>query len=213
MGEVKGKALRKAMNSLKLALVALSPTLKSLKLEDNELGSKSTASLGPALVACAQLSFLQLNNNDVRGAAGALLLVKELVAAPAPLLLLQSKGGLELNGNCLSEDEVEQIKAVLGPEKEACLGSLDDNDDEADDEDDEEEEEEEEEEEAAAGVEEGDIAGDLSAALGKLRVAVPATAPPPAAAAAPSPPPASAAAATGLSAQDMKRACGYFLFL
>lgn len=210
IGEVKSKSLRKAMNSLKLALVALSPTLKSLKLEDNELGSKAAASLGPALVSCAQLTFLQLNNNDIRGAAGAIPLLKELVAAPTPLLLLQSKSGLELNGNCFSEEELEQIKAALGPEKESCLGSLDDNDDEVDDEDDEEEEEDEEEgDEAAAVVDEEDIAGDLSAALTKLRVAVPATAPAPPAVAAAAAPPAAPAAGAGLSAQDMKRACGY----
>jgi len=215
-GEDGGKAKRAVAAAVGLACFALRPTLASLSLDDNELGSAAAAALGPALAHCGALAKLSLSSNEVRGGKGALPLVKALVAARpggGALPLLGTEGGLNLDGNCLSESEVGALRAALG-DAEGCLGSLDDNDDEADDEDDDDDDDKDDEDEGGGSDDEkADGEVNFAAALEKLRVSapLPAPLPTPPAAAATELSPARPAAEAAVSAQDAAKKAVRFL--
>jgi ribose 5-phosphate isomerase A len=165
----------KTMKSISQALISLKQTLNKLFIEDNELGSKMVLNLTQALCQCLKLEKLQLRNNEIRGET-MLTIVKSLLSASdnLNLPLLQSKGGLELDGNYLTASHVETLQSLLEEAGvEGCLGSLEDNNDDSDDQeeddDDDDEEEEEQEEQEQGGAEDVGVSS-LSSNLASMSV-------------------------------------------
>lgn len=124
------EALGQTMSSLK--------TLKQLFLDDNEFGSDGCPVIAKSLKGLSSLETLSCCSCEIT-AKGAMALARAVAKLPG-------FKQLELNGNQIFEESIEEIRKVLASAGKT-LGSLDDNDEEGEDDLEELEEEEEEEEE------------------------------------------------------------------
>ncbi|DBA01317.1 TPA: hypothetical protein N0F65_001822 [Lagenidium giganteum] len=145
--------------------------LRVLQVEENEIASKGAKHLAKALKepSVSLLEKLVLNVNEI-GSAGAVAIVESV----APKKHLAS---LQLDGNMISAQAIDQIMASLeAAHKSDVLGSLEDND-EGGDEDEEDDEDEEEAEQEPATVPSAPVSStmdDLAALFDKTMTLSPA---------------------------------------
>lgn len=119
-------------------------TLKKLSLSENELEDEGTVLIGKALEGSnPHLKELDFSSNHLRR-VGARCLARAVVLNKPDFVLLN------IDGNAISEEGIEEVKEILkeGLKPESVLGPLDENDPEGEEKDDGEEDVDEEDENA-----------------------------------------------------------------
>uniref|UniRef100_M4BIC4 Uncharacterized protein n=1 Tax=Hyaloperonospora arabidopsidis (strain Emoy2) TaxID=559515 RepID=M4BIC4_HYAAE len=125
-------------------LLRLSSALRVLQVEENEIGSKGAKTIAKALMMGSPLLEKVVANVNEIGASGALALVKSVVGKKV-------FAKLNIDGNQISVQGLASIESLLKSlNKDAILGSLEDNDEDEGDEEEDNDDEGEEDNEASS---------------------------------------------------------------
>uniref|UniRef100_M4DU41 Uncharacterized protein n=1 Tax=Brassica campestris TaxID=3711 RepID=M4DU41_BRACM len=107
--------------------------LSSLNLSDNALGEKGVRAFGTLLNSLSSLEELYLMNDGISKEAAQA--VSELIPSTEKLRVLHFHNLLNIDGNIISEEGVEEVREIF-KKKPELLGDLDENDPDEEDEED-----------------------------------------------------------------------------